>query len=75
MLDNAGDLAIVHATVDLGHDLGLQVVAEGVETTAEVNALRSMGCDLIQGYLLGKPLAEPALEELLTSGGPLRKAG
>jgi diguanylate cyclase (GGDEF)-like protein len=75
MLSNAGDLAIVHATVDLGHDLGLKVVAEGVEVTAELNALRSMGCDLIQGFLFGKPLSEAALEELLASGGPLRKVG
>jgi EAL domain-containing protein (putative c-di-GMP-specific phosphodiesterase class I) len=39
----------------LAHDLGVLVVAEGVETLAERNMLVSLGCDLLQGYLLAKP--------------------
>ncbi len=74
MLENDGDRTIVHATVDLGHNLGLNVVAEGVEQQAELDALRAMGCDLVQGFLLSEPLAEPALEALLAVGGALRRA-
>ena len=74
MLQNPSDRAIVHATVDLGHNLGLQVVAEGVETVPELDALRSMGCDLIQGYLFSRPLNESALEGLLADGSAMRYA-
>jgi diguanylate cyclase (GGDEF)-like protein len=51
-----GDAVIVRSTVDLGHNLGLRVVAEGVETPEAWERLRDMGCDLAQGYLLTKPL-------------------
>ena len=47
---------IVRATVELAHNLGLQVVAEGVETLASWDHLQAWGCDQIQGYLLGRPM-------------------
>jgi diguanylate cyclase (GGDEF)-like protein len=50
------DLVIVAATVRLAHDLGLQVVAEGVEHAVAYAALRRLGCDRAQGYLLSRPL-------------------
>ena len=53
--------AIVEATVDLAHRLGLKVVAEGVETQAAYDELRTIGCDLAQGYLLARPLAAGAV--------------
>jgi EAL domain-containing protein (putative c-di-GMP-specific phosphodiesterase class I) len=46
---------LVTAAVAMGHGLGLEVVAEGVETAAQASFLRDVGCDLLQGYLLGKP--------------------
>lgn len=46
---------IVRALVDVTHDLGLQVVGEGVETVGERDMLTELGCDLLQGYLFGKP--------------------
>jgi len=49
--------AIVHATVNLAHRLGLKVVAEGVETRAQLGALRSIQCDEAQGFLFCKPLS------------------
>jgi diguanylate cyclase (GGDEF)-like protein len=57
--------AFVAAIVGLGHGLGLRVVAEGVETTDQLNALRAMGCERAQGYLFGKPGDIKALEDLL----------
>ncbi len=47
--------ALVTAAVAMGHGLGLEVVAEGVETAAQAALLGSVGCDLLQGYLLGRP--------------------
>lgn len=54
------DAAICSATVALGHNLGLDIVAEGVETTAQRDFLARLGCDVLQGYLYSKPL--PATE-------------
>ena len=53
------DAAICAATITLAHALGLSVVAEGVETAEQLAYLRSLGCDLLQGYLFAKPL-DPA---------------
>ena len=50
------DKAIVRAVIGLGHDLGLRVVAEGVEDEASWRLLREMECDLVQGYFLAKPM-------------------
>ncbi len=50
------DQMIVRSTVDLGHNLGLKVVAEGVENQATLDLLREMNCDYIQGYFLARPL-------------------
>ena len=52
---DADDAAIVRAIVTLGHQLGLRVVAEGVETEAQNALLRRIGCDEMQGYLFGRP--------------------
>jgi diguanylate cyclase (GGDEF)-like protein len=51
-----GDVAVVRAIVEMGHTLGLQVVAEGVEQAAVRVALAEMGCDVAQGYLVSRPL-------------------
>ena len=60
-LDTGGPgTTIVTASIRLAHDLGMRVVAEGVETAAQLERLREMGCDVVQGYLLGRPL--PAVE-------------
>ena len=59
---DARDLAIVRSTIELGHNLGLEVVAEGVEDQATWDRLVELGCDVIQGYHLSRPL--PANELL-----------
>ncbi|AMV38026.1 EAL domain-containing protein [Planctomyces sp. SH-PL62] len=50
------DACIVRSVIDLGHNLGLRVVAEGVENEATLDLLRDWGCDLVQGFHLGRPL-------------------
>jgi diguanylate cyclase (GGDEF)-like protein len=55
-----GDAMIVRSTIELGHNLGLSVVAEGVETDHAWHMLRQLGCDEAQGYLIGRPA--PAAE-------------
>ena len=47
---------VVRSIVKLAHNLGLSVVAEGVESQAAFDALRELGCDVVQGYLLGRPM-------------------
>ncbi|MDF1628720.1 MAG: EAL domain-containing protein [Alcanivoracaceae bacterium] len=61
-LDHSDDDAvIVHSTIELGHNMGLEVVAEGVENRETVMLLESFGCDMIQGFLLGKPMSATEL--------------
>jgi diguanylate cyclase (GGDEF)-like protein/PAS domain S-box-containing protein len=57
---NAADTAIVAATIDMAHALGMVVSAEGVETAEQLAQLRDLGCDRAQGFLLGAPEAAPA---------------
>ncbi len=62
------DRAIMEATVFLGHRLGLEVVAEGVENIQQLELLREMRCDLIQGYYFYKPMAAADIQRLLSGG-------
>ena len=61
MTTSESDAAIVHATIELAHGLGVRVVAEGVETLDHVAALRAMGCDAAQGWHYGRPAPGPHL--------------
>ncbi len=62
LLNSATNAAIVRSTIALGHDLGLVVVAEGVEDQPTWDVLAESGCDTIQGYFASKPLSAAALE-------------
>ena len=53
------DSELVRATIDLGHALGLRIVAEGVEDAATLELLSELGCDIAQGYGIGRPGARP----------------
>jgi EAL domain-containing protein (putative c-di-GMP-specific phosphodiesterase class I) len=72
---NADDREITRAIISLGHNLGLMVLAEGVETEEQLQLLRDSGCDYIQGYFYSRPLpAEdilPALKRKGLLGAPL----
>jgi EAL domain-containing protein (putative c-di-GMP-specific phosphodiesterase class I) len=69
----ADDVAIVRSTIDLGRNLGLEVVAEGVETREIWDQLRALGCNTAQGYYLSRPVPAERLQEWLetrrTGGG------
>jgi len=67
MLDNENDAVIVCATVGLAHNLGMTVIAEGVENAAIWQRLAEMGCDLAQGHHISPPVPGEVLTQLLTA--------
>ena len=69
MTENRNDAAIVRSIVDLGGSLDVEVVAEGVETAAQLEQLAALGCDAVQGFLISRPLAAYALGDWLASTG------
>jgi diguanylate cyclase (GGDEF)-like protein len=66
MLDDDSDLIIVRSTINLGHDLGLRIIAEGVEDEPTLERLALLGCDLAQGFHLSRPLAPGAFEDWIS---------
>ncbi len=68
---NANSAAIVKAIIALGHSLGLELIAEGVETRDQAQCLLKLGCDAIQGYWIGRPLAAADMTDFLASFRPL----
>ncbi|MBV9840133.1 MAG: EAL domain-containing protein [Sphingomonadaceae bacterium] len=62
---SAGDRMMVASTIELAHSLGKRVVAEGIETDSALDALAGMGCDIGQGYFIGRPMRFLALSRLL----------
>jgi diguanylate cyclase (GGDEF)-like protein len=62
---NDSDLTIVKSMIDLSHGLGKRVLAEGVETIEQLELLRHLGCDAVQGYFINKPLPEDKLVRYL----------
>jgi diguanylate cyclase (GGDEF)-like protein len=64
LLENRDNMSIVRSTIELAHNLGLSVVAEGVETAAVSAELAAMGCDTAQGYLFSRPRPADEIDEL-----------
>jgi diguanylate cyclase (GGDEF)-like protein/PAS domain S-box-containing protein len=67
--DDLGDAAVVASVVRLAHALKLRTVAEGIETPAQLSALRALGCDHGQGYLFGRPAAADAVVAGIAAAG------
>jgi EAL domain-containing protein (putative c-di-GMP-specific phosphodiesterase class I) len=67
MIEDDDNAMIVRSTIDLAHNLGLETVAEGVETAEILDLLQGMQCDLAQGYLISRPLAEQEFLDFLAS--------
>ena len=65
MIKNSNDMVIVRSTIDLAHNLGLTVVAEGVESQEIFEQLRTLGCDVAQGYHMSRPITADKLNEWL----------
>ncbi len=70
MKSNESDAVIVRTTIDLAHNLGMRVVAEGVEDTQTLAVLSSMGCDMVQGYYISRPLPPEELSQFLAKWKP-----
>ena len=70
MQDNAAHAAIVRSMIDLGHNLALRVVGEGVETPEVLDSLREAGCDEAQGFLLAEPMPAAAMAGWLEDNRP-----
>ena len=67
MLENRSDLVMVQSTIALAHSLGRKVVAEGVEHQAVLDALIDMGCDVAQGYVIGRPMSIDSLTKRMST--------
>jgi EAL domain-containing protein (putative c-di-GMP-specific phosphodiesterase class I) len=65
------DAVLVRTAIDLGHNLGLTVVAEGVEGAEHVTALRALGCDIAQGFHFARPMGGAQLSDLLARTGTI----
>jgi diguanylate cyclase (GGDEF)-like protein len=72
MLRNESDLIIVRSTINLGHDLGLRITAEGVEDAGTFERLALLGCDLAQGFHLSRPMPADAFKAWLQRAEPGR---
>jgi EAL domain-containing protein (putative c-di-GMP-specific phosphodiesterase class I) len=68
--DAHASLAIVAAAIELSHRLGLGVVAEGVETQEQYDCLVELGCDLIQGYHISRPVSAAKLTKMIEAAMP-----
>lgn len=68
--ESGRDAAIIRSVIVLGHELGKTIVAEGVETEAQLNWLRENSCDVIQGFLCAKPLPADQLREWVVARTP-----
>ena len=62
----ANDVAVVRAIIQLGNSLGKSIIAEGIETAAQLDQLREMGCGSGQGFHMSRPLAAGLVDDLLT---------
>jgi len=70
MLEDENDAIIVHSTIELAHNLGLKVVAEGVENIETLQKLRGLKCDIAQGYFISQPMSKLVFNQWLEAYNP-----
>ncbi len=70
MENDIGDTKIVRSTIDLGHNMGLRVVAEGIESEAVWRLLAALGCDQGQGYFMSRPIPGDRLADWIANWVP-----
>ena len=75
MASSKQDIAIVRSTIELGHNLGMKVVAEGIENQEELDMLKTLGCDHAQGFLISQALSSQELETWVREKGLAEKKG
>ncbi len=68
--DRTADVTVVASVIGLAHQLGMQALAEGVETDDQIAEVRRLGCDLVQGYLLGRPMPAHEIDRFLLTRPP-----
>ena len=68
--ENDDAVRLIHGMISLAHSLGKRVIVEGVETEAQLDVLRSLGCDEVQGFLFGRPTALATEDEASPAGAP-----
>jgi EAL domain-containing protein (putative c-di-GMP-specific phosphodiesterase class I) len=62
--------SVIAATIAMAHSLNLKVIAEGVEKKEQLEFLKTLGCDIVQGYLISKPLKAPDYIQLISNSPP-----
>lgn len=72
---NKNNNAITKGIVYMAHEMGIEVIAEGVETEEQLDFLREIGCDFVQGYIFSRPLEATKIAALLIKGKPLNYKG
>ncbi len=65
IVHSSGQRQLVGSFIDIGHSLGIEVLAEGVETMEHARVLKSLGCDALQGYAFARPMSGPDLIEFV----------
>ncbi len=59
---------MVGSIIEIGRSLNIEVIAEGVETTEQIRILRDLGCDVLQGYALARPMPRGSIRDFILSG-------
>jgi EAL domain-containing protein (putative c-di-GMP-specific phosphodiesterase class I) len=74
MLSDRKTRFLISSMIEMGHNLGHEIIAEGVETLEQFNMLKNLGCDTAQGYLFSKPVPANEVSKLLNTESVRRRS-